>query len=195
MAWPAIAAAIGGALLSAGGGVLGEKIRYKDQRKLRQNAYQDTMEDMREAGLNPILAYQKGATPTTAQSLINPGSDAVAGAHSGFAAKAAYEDWKVVRDRKRAEVALIENQAGAALTQSGANSALADKYFQEGEGQRIRNYIAREFMPGDMEKGKIYSHEASKKGMILERILDVLQPASAVGVNGAKAFQILKRGR
>ena len=31
-------------------------------RKMRQTAYQDTMADMAKAGLNPILAYQRGAT-------------------------------------------------------------------------------------------------------------------------------------
>lgn len=31
----------------------------------RQTAYQDTMSDMRSAGLNPILAYQRGATSST----------------------------------------------------------------------------------------------------------------------------------
>ncbi|AXH76364.1 MAG: hypothetical protein [Microviridae sp.] len=31
----------------------------------RQTAYQDTMMDMRNAGLNPILAYQRGATGST----------------------------------------------------------------------------------------------------------------------------------
>ena len=38
------------------------------QRAMRQTAYQDTMEDMKKAGLNPILAAQNGATSTPSSS-------------------------------------------------------------------------------------------------------------------------------
>ncbi len=44
------------------------KYQYKLARKSRRKAYQDTMFSMREAGLNPILAYQRGAI-SSAQSL------------------------------------------------------------------------------------------------------------------------------
>lgn len=38
------------------------------QRAMRKTAYQDTMEDMKKAGLNPILAAQNGATSTPSAS-------------------------------------------------------------------------------------------------------------------------------
>jgi len=56
------------------GGVIGAGIAASESDKqarkqrrfierMRKTAYQDTMEDMRKAGLNPILAYKTGPTP------------------------------------------------------------------------------------------------------------------------------------
>lgn len=84
-------AALGGAAASMAGDLAGNyfsaksaaHLGYKTARKLRRTAYQDTMEDMRSAGLNPILAYQKGATPATASPSVGmsgTGSRAMAAA-------------------------------------------------------------------------------------------------------------------
>lgn len=60
--------AIAGGILSSGASAGFSAAAAKEQRKfikeMRKTAYQTTMEDMRKAGLNPILAYRQG--PTTA---------------------------------------------------------------------------------------------------------------------------------
>lgn len=72
-------AVLGGYLSSAGGTAISSALQIKEAKKSRQfqermssTAYQRSMADMRKAGLNPILAYQKGgaSTPGGAQAQI-----------------------------------------------------------------------------------------------------------------------------
>lgn len=56
---------------------------YLREREARQTAYQDTMKSMKEAGLNPVLAYQNGAQSVSSGSAS--GSQASAsGSRSGY---------------------------------------------------------------------------------------------------------------
>lgn len=45
-------------------------VTYERQRELRQTAYQDTMQDLEKAGLNPMLAFSQG--PTGVSSVAMP---------------------------------------------------------------------------------------------------------------------------
>lgn len=102
MVWPA-AIAGGAALL---GGVLQNRASAKAaerqmnfQSDMSNTAYQRGMEDMRRAGLNPMLAYQKGGatTPSGAQApMANVIGNAV---NSAMAMRRQQEDLKLVRSQ------------------------------------------------------------------------------------------------
>lgn len=76
----------------------------KDQRswseQMSSNAYRRGMKDMKLAGLNPILAYQKGpaSTPSGAAATIGGGGGAAAGLSAGSAMAIAQEQAKNLKE-------------------------------------------------------------------------------------------------
>lgn len=95
---------------------------------MRRSAYQETMKDMKDAGLNPILAANLGATGApgmpvsmasgSAPGMVSPGSAMAAGITSAANAARTYSDMKVAL--QAADTAASQeklNQATEALTQ------------------------------------------------------------------------------
>lgn len=77
----------------------------------RQTAYQDTMQSMREAGLNPILAYSQGAVSAPMGTTPSPSAAPVSDVGIGQGVKSALDI--------RAQNQMLENQkAQVALTNS-----------------------------------------------------------------------------
>lgn len=101
-----LGALLGGALGAIGSGVSSAfqaREAKKDrsfQERMSSTAYQRSMADMRKAGLNPILAYQKGgaSTPGGAQARIGDlGQAGVAGIASAVQLKRAQHEINLLR--------------------------------------------------------------------------------------------------
>lgn len=122
----ALSAGLGGAL-SAGEA----KKQRKWQEKMRATAYQATMEDMRKAGLNPILAYKQGATSAgsgAAARFPDVGQAFASGAQAGSAT--------FIR-KKQGE--LVAQQTRTSASQGVQAEALAEKARMEAIHQGLMN--------------------------------------------------------
>lgn len=91
------------------------KKAYARQRELRQSAYQDTVKDLKAAGLNPLLAVQQGATSASS---APQASGSVAQSGSGGVSSSAYRSRALARTSD-----LFSMVASLASTASGLYNA------------------------------------------------------------------------
>lgn len=92
------------------------------QRELRQTAYQDTIADLKAAGLNPALAYMQGSSAATsgsaASSTIPSGSSAASIASTSHAAQGRSAPAAVARSLASALGSMVSSAASIAFMAS-----------------------------------------------------------------------------
>lgn len=101
------------------------------QERMARHSYRYAMSDMRKAGLNPILAYQRGGATTPSGAgitQVNELGAAVSGAHSGRRLAADMKQAKAKELRTNAETNLnrtLEVKAGIEMNRSAAEATVA----------------------------------------------------------------------
>jgi len=154
MAWQALAGAVAG----AGGGItdwaLGRadaKQAWRRQKKILQNQVSWRVDDMRRAGINPLMAVMGGSAGASApMARGSGGTDLVGGART------AAETSKTTEAEK-----LIAMQNRVASSQLEVNSALASKYRAEARGTQA-----------DTHKKVLTGGLWDRAGAALDEILD-----------------------
>jgi len=140
----ALPALIGGVASAAGTMMANEQADRASQRQMDfqketlRHQYQWGMQDMKAAGLNPILAYKQGGAGSAGGSSYTPqnvGSAAVSGASTAVSSALAARAQESQLENIAADTSLkhsqdktqsaLQVQALAQAAQSGANSALA----------------------------------------------------------------------
>lgn len=86
------------------------------QRAMRQTAYQDTVEDMKKAGLNPILAAQNGATSTPSSSGASIGGTTYAHAQAAAIPSAKTAAMSAMYDYGNNNAQVVQNYAQAIMS-------------------------------------------------------------------------------
>jgi hypothetical protein len=109
------------------------------QRESYQNRYQWQMEDMKKAGLNPMLAYQQGAGPALSGSSYQAKDTISPGVNSALAARRLATELDVMEStaaKNKADTAA----ANAETIKKGAETFLVD---QESANKRVLHDILR----------------------------------------------------
>lgn len=175
---------IGGAA-SSGLSFLASKQAYNRAKKMYKSRYQWTMEDMRKAGLNPILAYQQGVgSPGTANMTKIP--DLAAGMAGMGQAGTAEKRRKDERGRITSEASLRAAGVATARTQAQLNTQLAkESRFRQAterrravlvEGQGRHEFLA---LPKARAVGEFYDSAIGRK-------------AAMIGAGGSDASQAIR---
>lgn len=138
MVAPIIAAAALGGLASLAGGMMqnaaAEQASARQmafQKETLQHGYQWATEDMKKAGINPILAYKQGgagSAPGASYSPVNVGAAAVQGAQQATSSAKEASTLQTQLDNIKADTKLKQSQdvtQHALTNQANANSALA----------------------------------------------------------------------
>lgn len=161
MGWAALGAGIGATSSGIGSAISGlwSAKAARDQRKwqerMTRHAYRYTMEDMRAAGLNPLLAYSQGAT--------HPGQGAMAHVPDMGAGMTGLGDTAIRGSKRDAEVDAI--QADADLKRAGTTAASAAAYKSANEGHlaATNQKILENTRPHSEALRDFYSTNAGKK--------------------------------
>lgn len=191
-----IAAMAGSKALDIGSNYIGAKLSSNIQRDMRKTSYQDTMESMKNAGLNPILAYTNGAVNTpSVTSMGMTGGSASSAREAESSAKLkkeqGYKEWTQAevnrmqqqyiqqqQDQSSAQVELIKRQQAIAeqtikLEAEKANSAA------------MVNAITQSALKAEVHKGNIRSDSPNLQKF--EIIMDALGRILGAG-NSAKSL-------
>ena len=160
------------------------------QREMRQNAYQDTVKDLKAAGLNPILAASRGATNMSggSQASISPGSfaqmtaSAIPSAHSA-SAQTMYDYGNNTAQFINNAVSAIQSAKSIGWNQTASQFMQAASGIVESSASSINEYSQTVDQLAKKDLRDPYNFDAEKTGQLLD------QKAQAAKEKGRNAKQ------
>ena len=163
MVWPAVvggAFGLAGSLLQQSSARSQASAAQQFSERAYRNRYQWQMEDMRRAGLNPILAYKQGAPAGPSGVMApayNPAEGAMAGANSAANVRIAQQNYRNMKVQNRIlqhDAILRDKQHN--LTEQQANTAHEIFRQQEMETEIQRQFYEWINSPGGRRAREIY---------------------------------------
>jgi propanediol dehydratase small subunit len=164
IAGPAIVGAVGTIAGAAMANSANRSINSSQQgftREMRLTAYQDTMQDMRKAGLNPILAASRGATQSSIPNMIPMQNPA-----AGFAqAMSSAADVRLKQEQTNIAMAEVEKKLQEIISEKIRNGRIVLQDMTTGE---ITDGLLQQQIAKDAALAQYYGNQAELDGILLE---------------------------
>lgn len=156
------------------GGLLSNKQNQREaqkqmdfQERMSSTSAQRAVDDYTKAGLNPGLAYERGASsPGGAQAQI--GDVISAAATNARGARDKQIEQKLARDMAESQYMLMREQAGAAASQNAANVALAEKTRAETAATTQQLHFNERLQPSLLKRAEYDNRQAAANARLTE---------------------------
>jgi len=165
--------AIAGAGISSGLSYLNSKLLQEDAQRFAtsfdKQRYQRQMEDMRTAGLNPILSYRTGAPGAGGAGIAGQGTAAAAGI-SAAAQTSQAASAKGVRGNQenvlKAQETLFKQQTVTSAAEALKAGRQGGKFLEESREAQLRGDAIMEGLPKKRLQSRFYRHPDKGKAAV-----------------------------
>lgn len=144
------------------------------QERMSSTAYQRAVDDMRKAGLNPMLAYTQGgasAPQGTQADIENVVEPAVSSAKQGLLLREEIKNMRAQRRLMETQRNTTDLQGIQASEQAALNQVHAKESLTRAELNEAQKLLLDLQAPGARNRAKVESTELGKRAPYLERII------------------------
>ncbi len=170
--WPLLAAGVAGAASLFGQrqanvqnvSLAREQMAF--QERMSSTAYQRSMSDMREAGLNPMLAFQQGGASSPGGAMARVDSVVEPAVSTALSSRRMHSELK----NMAAQRVLMDNQAQLAANASVREASTAQVNYKQQTLQELQAEILRLQLPALQNSARVEQSNVGRGGAFLDRI-------------------------